>query len=126
MRTLCYKTTNNQFSIKLGVFNGELKTGHKMKNQNKKQPKKQMFVKKPYMIHDPYVWTMAINRTFPEKEVFSDGDRWNNVGEDYKELCESLYGEGYRISEEQINGKKINIGGVTMEMPIRTVYVLKK
>ena len=30
MRTLCYKTTNNQFSIKLGVFNGELKTGHKM------------------------------------------------------------------------------------------------
>lgn len=90
------------------------------------KPTKPKMAKKPYMRHDPYVWAMAIKRTFPEKEVFSDGDRWNNVGESYKELCESLYGEGYRISEEQVNGQKINIGGITMELPIRTVYVLKK
>lgn len=90
------------------------------------KPSKPKFIKKPYMGFDPYVWAMAINRTFPDKEIIADGDRWNNVGEEYKELCESLYDEGYRIQEKQVNGRTITVGGVSMEMPIRTVYVLSK
>lgn len=90
------------------------------------KPAKPKFIKKPYMGFDPYVWSMAINRTFPEKEVIADGDRWNSVGEEFKDICESLYREGYRIKEEQVNSQTINAGGITIELPIRTVYILKK
>lgn len=96
------------------------------KNLKGLKPSKPKFIKKPYMAHDPFVWAMAINRTFPDKEIIADGDRWKNAGEDYKELCENLYNEGYRICEKQINGHTIDVGGMTMTLPIRTVFYLKK